>query len=185
MEGELRRIQESLQDDRDNPQLLNIEKNMRSKLVHLKSEEKMFFSQKLKCDYFKDCDRGTSFFHAIMGQKQRKRFIASLVGSNGVPTISESEIGAEFVTYYQNLLGVSKTATPLDINVIRCGPCLDSSAHDGLLAPFSGDDIKAALFSIGNDKAPGPDDYSAFFFKKAWDIVGTDFVLAVQDFFHL
>ena len=156
---------------------------MRNNLVHLKSTEKMFFSQKLKCDYFKDCDRGTSFFHAIIGQKQCQRFIASIVSSNGVATTSESEVGAEFVKFYQNLLGVSKETTSLDMDVIRCGPCLASSAHDGLLAPFSGDDIKVALFSIGNDKAPGPDGYSAFFFKRAWDIVGSDFVLAVQNFF--
>lgn len=108
MEGELRHFQESLQDDRDNSQLLDIERQMRSKLVHLKSAEKMFFSQKLKFNYFKDCDRGTSFFHAIMGQKQRKRFIASIMSSNGVPTNSESEVGAEFVKFYQNLLGVTK-----------------------------------------------------------------------------
>ena len=69
------------------------------------------------------------------------------------------------------------------MDVIRCGPCLAPSAYDGLLAPFLGDDIKSALFSIGNDKGPGPDGYFAFFFKKAWDIVGIDFVLAIQNFF--
>ena len=69
LEGELRHIQTTLQDDRDNSQLLDIEKNKRRNLVHLKSVEKMFFSQKLKCDYFRDCDRGTSFFHASMNQK--------------------------------------------------------------------------------------------------------------------
>jgi hypothetical protein len=40
-----------------------------------------------------------------------------------------------------------------------------------------------ALFSIGNDKAPRPDGYSSFFFKKSWDIVGVDFCAAIQDFF--
>ena len=104
MEGELRHIQTFLQNDRDNYQFLDIEKNMRRNLVHLKSAEKMVFSQKLKCGYFKDCDRGISVFHAIMGQKQRKRFIASIVGSNGVPINSELEVGAEFLKFYQNLL---------------------------------------------------------------------------------
>ena len=72
MEGDLWNIQTALQDDWDNSQLLDIEKNKRSNLVHLKSMEKMFFSQKLKHDYFIDYDRGTSFFHAIHGSEAEK-----------------------------------------------------------------------------------------------------------------
>jgi hypothetical protein len=51
------------------------------------------------------------------------------------------------------------------------------------LAPVSNEAIKETLFSIGNDKALGPDGYSSLFFKKSWDIVGADFYAAVQDFF--
>ncbi|GKC80825.1 hypothetical protein Tco_1131599 [Tanacetum coccineum] len=36
---------------------------------------------------------------------------------------------------------------------------------------------------MGNDKSPGPDGYTAVFFKEAWDIVGSDIVLAVGEFF--
>jgi hypothetical protein len=51
------------------------------------------------------------------------------------------------------------------------------------LAPVSNEAIKETLFSIGNDKALGPDGYSSLFFKKSWDIVDADFYAAVQDFF--
>nr|GEW59701.1 hypothetical protein [Tanacetum cinerariifolium] len=40
-----------------------------------------------------------------------------------------------------------------------------------------------ALFSMGNDKAPGLDGYTVAFFKDAWDIVADDFVAAVSEFF--
>ena len=33
-----------------------------------------------------------------------------------------------------------------------------------LIRVFSNEEIKEALFSIGDDKAPGPDGYSAYFF---------------------
>ncbi|GJZ87926.1 DNA helicase [Tanacetum coccineum] len=35
-------------------------------------------------------------------------------------------------------------------------------------------EIRKAMFSIGDNKAPGPNGYSAAFFKEAWNIVGTD-----------
>ena len=91
-------------------------------------------------------------------------------------------MGDEFVAYYQQLLGTSKTIVPLDSAVIQCGPCLPPSSHGFLLSPVSHEDIHPVVFSIENEKAPDPDGYS--FFKQAWSVVGGDFCAAVQDFFH-
>ncbi|GJV83921.1 putative RNA-directed DNA polymerase, eukaryota, reverse transcriptase zinc-binding domain protein [Tanacetum coccineum] len=43
--------------------------------------------------------------------------------------------------------------------------------------------IKNAMFSMGNEKSPGPDGFTAAFFKEDWDIVGKDVILAVREFF--
>ncbi|GJX72136.1 hypothetical protein Tco_0309307 [Tanacetum coccineum] len=43
--------------------------------------------------------------------------------------------------------------------------------------------FKEAMFSMGNDKAPGPDGYTAAFFKESWDIISKDVTMAVQEFF--
>ena len=43
-------------------------------------------------------------------------------------------------------------------------------------------EIKGAMFSIGNDKAPGPDGFTSVFFKKAWEVVGGDVCKALETF---
>ncbi|GJS26094.1 hypothetical protein Tco_0486714 [Tanacetum coccineum] len=43
-----------------------------------------------------------------------------------------------------------------------------------MVRPVSDEEIKVAMFSIGDDRAPGSDGYSSAFFKKGWDIVGGD-----------
>jgi hypothetical protein len=48
------------------------------------------------------------------------------------------------------------------------------------MAPVTNDIIKQALFSINDDKAPGPDGYTSFFFKKSLDIISGDLCLAVS-----
>jgi hypothetical protein len=49
----------------------------------------------------------------------------------------------------------------------------------GLLAPFSTEEVKKALFSIGDLKAPGPDGLHAVFYKRFWDMLGDDLIKEV------
>jgi len=92
-------------------------------------------------------------------------------------------VGQEFVSYYWDLLGTTKHTLPIIKSVIHCRPCIDAASHDLLLAHVTNDVIKHALFSIGNEKASGPNGYSSLFFKRAWSIVGDDFCATIKDFF--
>ncbi|GJQ90835.1 RNA-directed DNA polymerase, eukaryota, reverse transcriptase zinc-binding domain protein [Tanacetum coccineum] len=48
---------------------------------------------------------------------------------------------------------------------------------------FLNEEIKHAIFQIEDNKAPGPDGYSSYFYKKSWDIIGEDICSAVKEFF--
>jgi hypothetical protein len=43
---------------------------------------------------------------------------------------------------------------------------------DELMKPYSAEEGKHALFSVGDLKAPGPDVLHALCFKKCWHILG-------------
>nr|GEY95222.1 hypothetical protein [Tanacetum cinerariifolium] len=44
-------------------------------------------------------------------------------------------------------------------------------------------EVKDSLFSMGNDKSPGPNGYTPAFFKESWEIIADDFFAAVNEFF--
>ncbi|GKF99457.1 hypothetical protein Tco_0298240, partial [Tanacetum coccineum] len=44
-------------------------------------------------------------------------------------------------------------------------------------------EIKGALFSMSDEKAPGSDGFTADFFKKTWNVVGNDVTYAIREFF--
>jgi len=78
-------------------------------LLTLKSAERMFFAQKLKCNFFKESDKGTSFFHALMSHKHRKNFIPAIQLSNGKLSTSVDEVGDAFVNFFKELLALQRT----------------------------------------------------------------------------
>ncbi|KAJ6866566.1 hypothetical protein NC652_037955 [Populus alba x Populus x berolinensis] len=127
----------------------------------------MLYSQKLKCKFFKDSDRGTIFFHALMNQKHKKNFIPLIHRSDGSLTTSASEVEDVFVSFFKQLLGTSRAISHLDESIICCGPQVDSSLHASLLVDVSYNDIKKVIFSISDSKSPSLDGYSTFFFKKS------------------
>nr|GFB39784.1 RNA-directed DNA polymerase, eukaryota [Tanacetum cinerariifolium] len=46
------------------------------------------------------------------------------------------------------------------------------------------DEIRLAVWNCGENKSPGPDGYSFEFFRKYWNLVGSDFCDVVEHFFE-
>ncbi|KAL4302951.1 hypothetical protein GQ457_10G005050 [Hibiscus cannabinus] len=118
--------------------------------------------------------------------QQKTNTIACLQSSQGIKLDTFDDILNEFVQFFTDSLGV------VDGNVERFSDCLlkqilgvelTSVLQDSLNAPVSHKEIKDVLFSMNGNKAPGPDGFSARFFQAAWNIVGPDFLRAVQFFF--
>ena len=56
---------------------------------------------------------------------------------------------------------------------------------DGLEAPFSKDEIKAAVWDCGGDRAPGPDGFTFGFIKHFWSILEGDIGDVVEEFYSM
>ncbi|KAL0294211.1 UNVERIFIED_CONTAM: Retrovirus-related Pol polyprotein from type-2 retrotransposable element R2DM [Sesamum radiatum] len=61
---------------------------------------------------------------------------------------------------------------------------LTEAEADALVVPVSPEEVKQAVFDIDESKAPGPDGYSAGFFKAAWPVIGGEVTQAIRDFFQ-
>lgn len=72
----------------------------------------------------------------------------------------------------------------IDQQVISNGPCINDNQWEALCRPVADEEVKAAIFSISDEKSPGPDGFTSGFFKSGWNVIGADVCLAVQSFFQ-
>lgn len=80
----------------------------------------------------------------------------------------EGELVADAcIEYYKQLLGTARESTSCISNeIIAQGPCLNADQQDAMMRPVTDTEIQATLFSIPEEKSPGPDGFRTAFYKK-------------------
>ncbi|XP_073357687.1 uncharacterized protein [Aegilops tauschii subsp. strangulata] len=70
----------------------------------------------------------------------------------------------------------------VDANLLASVKSLVTNVMNTLLvAPYTKEEVRKALFQIGDMKAPGPDGLHAIFFKRFWHILGDELTKEVLD----
>nr|GEU58370.1 hypothetical protein [Tanacetum cinerariifolium] len=112
-----------------------------------------FIKKKAKVKWLKVGDSNIAYFHNTVKSHISRSRIDVVIDSNGT-LFANDHVAEAFVNHYETFLG-----------------------------QLSSSEVKEAMFSMGNDKSPGPDGFTTAFFKETWDIVASDVVKAVQEFF--
>ena len=93
------------------------------------------------------------------------------------------EMGSIAVDYFTSLFSTSNPSTMEEVIAhVEQVVCPDMNAK--LMAPYSAEEVKRALFQMSPSKSPGPDGMTALFFQKFWNIVGPNVTDAVLDFLN-
>lgn len=149
---ELKKQQILLHDNPTDSPLLKSVKKLQFQAANLIEAERKFCIQKTKVDFLLNGDKGTKLFHSLIKRNLKRNFIASLTKKDGTPTASKNEVHQEFLQFYMSLLGTHEETDCLEECVIEDGPRVTPQQADMLTACFSKEDIKEALFDIGNEK---------------------------------
>ncbi|KAK5845316.1 hypothetical protein PVK06_001487 [Gossypium arboreum] len=75
--------------------------------------------------------------------------------------------------YFSHLFG-SRGVGNLEHVLSGVHSCISDSMSQGLLAPYSEEEIVKVLKGMRPTKASGPDDFPAVFYQKFWSIIGKD-----------
>ncbi|GKC16575.1 RNA-directed DNA polymerase, eukaryota, reverse transcriptase zinc-binding domain protein [Tanacetum coccineum] len=96
---------------------------------------------------------------------------------------NEDEVVEQFIKHFQTFLGGNGEDPIIEDAENLFTIKLSENEASAMTRDVTDLEIKEAIFDIDNDKAPGPNGFTALFFKKSWDIVGKDACLAIKEFF--
>jgi hypothetical protein len=101
--------------------------------------------------------------------------VKGLVDDQGVRHEDMQTMGAMVKEYFEKLF--TSEVMEIDDEILDdVDRKVSVEMNQLLLAPFSKEEVKKALFSIGDLKAPGPDGLHAIFFKRFWHLLEDDLV---------
>ncbi|KAJ0469831.1 putative RNA-directed DNA polymerase [Helianthus annuus] len=124
-------------------------------------------------------DENSAFFHrCINGRKAANMIPGVLIDGDWVsqPPLVKREI----LRFYRDLFREKHVCRPRFVsNELKQIPM---DKKEDLIAPFTKEEIKEAVFDCGSEKAPGPDGFNFRFIKHFWDCLEDDFVSLFEEF---
>ncbi|KAL4560438.1 hypothetical protein LXL04_032589 [Taraxacum kok-saghyz] len=137
-----------------------------------------------KLNWLKKGDRNTKYYHKVIKEIQSRNRINSVTDGEGM-VHGADKVADIAIDHFSDFLGKARDVAPITSPADLFTNRLSKDDADWMIRPIEDDEIKQAIFDIGNDKAPGPDGYTSVFFKKAWHIVGTEVcIVTPHNFSH-
>jgi hypothetical protein len=148
---------------------------------YLKQEESLWKTKSREL-WLTASDLNTRFFHTSTLIRRRRNSISLLQTPNGGWLSDRTDIGNCFVNNFKQLF--TSTAPPSPPEFLDLFHLVISDLDNLSLCSIPGEvEIFEALLSLGREKAPGPDGFTALFYVKYWDCIKSNVLLAIGNFF--
>ena len=147
--------------------------SVRKEINDLLDSEEIMWHQRSRVQWMMLGDRNTRYFHLKALDRKRKNAISRIMDENGIWHETKEGIANVVVSYFEKLYTTSYPSHILEITD-TIPTKISSKMNQSLIKDFTKEEVLAALKQMHPTKAPGPDDMSAIFFQKYWDVVGND-----------
>ncbi|GKV42979.1 hypothetical protein SLEP1_g50328 [Rubroshorea leprosula] len=159
---------------------VDLRKNSFLQLWRCQKMKESMWRQKARKSWMKDGDAITKFFHrCVKGRRRRNEIVSIQVGDKVTDQVNE--IKEEVANYFEKIFSEDRWQRPhLDGIAFKM---ISEDENSLLLAPFSEEEVKQAVWNCDCSKAPGPDGFNFRFVREMWEEIKDDMMGYVEDFY--
>lgn len=156
--------------------------DLRRQLTELWNQEETYWAQKSRIQWLKCGDKNSKFFRMTTIQRRCRNRITRLRLTDDSWIEDEDQIGNNFAQFYSDLF---KSTEGRNFTHILEGidTLISDEDNSFLMRVISNEEIKSAVFELGDTKAPGPDGFTGAFYQKAWPTIGGQVCSLIKEFF--
>lgn len=131
-----------------------VSKDLKEYKEAVEDEEKLLF-QKARIDWLKDGDKNSAYFHKDIKGRLHSIKVVSICDEQGKMYEGEG-ILEQFVQHFKRFLRAAKEVQPIDDPEGLFTKKIQETDAARMIGEITNEEIKEAMFDIGDNKAPGP-----------------------------
>ena len=160
----------------------NLKHVLNDRLAQLLREEELKWYQRAKVKDLLECDADTKYYHQLANGRHRKTRIFQLEDGNNIIS-GDAQLKMHITNYYKNLFGPSENS-PIMLDELQTEdiPQVSALENEYLTDDFSEDEVRAAIFQMEHNKAPGPDGFPPEFYHVFWTLIKDDLMALFMEF---
>ncbi|KAK4278800.1 hypothetical protein QN277_016598 [Acacia crassicarpa] len=155
---------------------------IKGELDRLLELEEQYWWQRSRINWLTAGDKNSRFFHVSTIKRRQRNRITCIKDDGGNWLMDKEAISQNIASFFQNLFATSNPNS-MDAVLNYVDPKISTEMKQSLMSPVSREEIKAAAFSLGSTKAPGPDGFSGIFYHSAWSDIADSVCSMVNEFF--
>ncbi|GJV80963.1 hypothetical protein Tco_1516833 [Tanacetum coccineum] len=129
-----------------------------SAFIDAKLDEERFLKQKSKIEWLEVGDSNYAFFHKSVKSRNQRSRIDSIRDAVNCEVMG-SLVAECFVNHYQQFLRTNMECDDLDSDGLFLN-CFSAATSLNMVRNVSNEEVKTTMFSIGDDRALGPDGFT-------------------------
>ncbi|KAJ9541829.1 hypothetical protein OSB04_028335 [Centaurea solstitialis] len=110
--------------------------------------------QRAKVKWLMEADSNTKYFHHVLKEKRNLQHYYAVSNGEG-DYVYGSDVALAFIDHFRSIIGTVDASVVPDMPEGLFNSRLSVMEANDMIRPIGDDEIKSALFRIGNDKAPG------------------------------
>ena len=135
---------------------IEMQRELAKESEELLEQEEIYWAQRSRINWLQNGDKNTSYFHNFAKERRKRNLIKKLRDDNGGWLEDTASLNPMISDYFAGLFSTEVDEPDPEL-LDKVVPKVSEQMNEQLLKPYSAEEVKKALFSIGDMKAPGSD----------------------------